>query len=196
MDKKIKKILQESIDVKKKLLKSQQANIKKAARIVIDSLKNGGKVLLFGNGGSAADSQHLAAEFVGRFNVNRKALPAIALTTDSSILTCISNDFGYEKVFIRQLAALGRRGDVAFAISTSGNSESVIKAAEEARHIGMKVVALTGEGGGDLSSVADVVIKVPSRSTPRIQESHITIGHLICQLAEEEIFGRSQNKKR
>lgn len=188
MDEKIRKILQESIEVKKKLLKNQKANIKKATQLIINSLKSGGKVLLFGNGGSAADSQHLAAEFVGRFNINRKALPAIALTTDSSILTCVSNDFGYDKVFIRQLAALGKKGDVALAISTSGNSESVIKAAEEARHLGIKVVALTGEGGGELAKVSDVIIRVPSRSTPRIQESHIMIGHLICQLVEEELF--------
>ena len=163
-----------------------------AARLIMGCLRNGGKVLFFGNGGSAADAQHLAAELVGRFVRERAGLPAIALTTDSSILTAVGNDYGFEQVFARQIQALGRPGDVAVAISTSGNSANVLEGVKEARKRNLKTIGLTGTGGGALAQQADVAITIPSTSTARIQECHIAIGHLFCELVDAD-FSESKS---
>ncbi len=167
-------------------------SIAAAAEVVVASLKSGGKVLLFGNGGSAADAQHISAELVGRFTVDRAPLAAVALTVDTSAITAIANDYGYDHVFDRQLRALGRPGDVAFAITTSGKSESILRAVRSAREIGMKVVGLTGGAGRDFAKLCDACVVVPTRETARIQELHITVGHLICQIAEAELCGIAQ----
>ena len=163
-----------------------------AALLIMGCLRNGGKVLFFGNGGSAADAQHLAAELVGRFVRERAGLPAIALTTDSSILTAVGNDYGFEQVFARQIQALGRPGDVAVAISTSGNSANVVEGVKEARKRNLKTIGLTGTGGGALAQQADVAITIPSTSTARIQECHIAIGHLFCELVDAD-FSESKS---
>jgi D-sedoheptulose 7-phosphate isomerase len=184
----IEESIKESMRMQEGLLKNEVANIEKAARIIIKSLRLGGKVLIFGNGGSAADSQHMAAELVGRFKKERRALPAIALTTNTSILTSIGNDYGYDMTFSRQVAALGRKGDVAIGISTSGNSANVINAAKEARSLEMSTIALAGSDGGKLSKACDVSIIVRTKDTPRAQESHITIIHVLCDLIERELF--------
>jgi len=160
------------------------AEIAAAAKVVIDSLRFGGKVLFFGNGGSAADAQHLAGELVGRFILNREPLPAIALTTNTSNLTSIGNDYGYDQVFERQVRALGRKGDVAIAISTSGRSSNVNNAVRAAKALGLSTIALTGGTGGDLRNLADINIIVPADKTPRSQECHIAIGHSICELVD------------
>jgi D-sedoheptulose 7-phosphate isomerase len=161
-----------------------------AALLIMGCLRNGGKVLFFGNGGSAADAQHLAAELVGRFVRERAGLPAIALTTDSSILTAVGNDYGFEQVFARQIQALGQPGDVAVAISTSGNSANVLEGVKEAKKRNLKTIGLTGKDGGTLAQQADVVITIPSTNTARIQECHIAIGHLFCELVDAD-FGES-----
>src|SRR5438874_2036356 len=158
-----------------------------AAGLIIMCLRAGGKLLFFGNGGSAADAQHLAAEFVGRFVRERAGLPAIALTTDSSILTAVGNDYGFDQIFARQVQALGRPGDVAIAISTSGNSPNIIEGVKAARKGYLKTIGLSGKDGGLLAAEADVVITIASTSTARIQECHITIGHLLCELTEEAL---------
>ena len=177
--------LKESISTKEKLL-SQKDTIASAAEIMRETLRNGGTIYFAGNGGSAADAQHMAAELVGRFEKDNR-LPAQALTTDSSILTALANDFGYDEVFSRQAEALMRPGDCFVAISTSGNSVSINKAAETALRKGAKVVALTGKDGGKLKDIADCAIIVPSPRTCRIQESHITVGHILCELIEAKI---------
>lgn len=153
-----------------------------------DALAAGRKLLVMGNGGSAADAQHFAAEIIGRFKMERPALPAIALTTDSSVLTAIGNDYGFEAVFSRQVEGLGLQGDVVFGISTSGNSANVLAALSKARELGCKTIALLGRDGGTIKNVADISIIVPSNDTPRIQEGHITIIHIICDLLEKRIF--------
>jgi D-sedoheptulose 7-phosphate isomerase len=163
-----------------------------AALLITGCLRNGGKVLFFGNGGSAADAQHLAAELVGRFVRERAGLPAIALTTDSSILTAVGNDYGFEQVFARQIQALGQSGDVAVAISTSGNSANVLEGVKEARKRNLKTIGLTGKDGGTLAQQADVAITIPSTSTARIQECHIAIGHLFCELVDAD-FSESKS---
>ena len=163
------------------------AAIFEAADLIIMCLRAGGKLLFFGNGGSAADAQHLAAEFVGRFVRERAGLPAIALTTDSSILTAVGNDYGFDQIFARQVQALGRPGDIAIAISTSGNSPNIIEGVKAARKGYLKTIGLSGKDGGLLATEADVVITIASTSTARIQECHITIGHLFCQLTEEAL---------
>ncbi|MDP3786666.1 MAG: D-sedoheptulose 7-phosphate isomerase [Candidatus Omnitrophota bacterium] len=187
MKNKIEEIIEESIAVKKDLVKSQSGSIEKAAKAMISALKAGGKIVIFGNGGSAADSQHIAAELVGRFLKERKGLPAIALTTNTSILTAIANDYSYNQVFSRQVDALAEKNDVAIGISTSGKAANVIEAIEFANKKGLVTIALTGGDGGGLAKVAKISIIVPSRSTPRIQESHVTIGHIICQLVEDAL---------
>lgn len=151
-----------------------------------EALKTGNKVLFCGNGGSAADAQHLAAELIGRFQKERRSLASIALTTDTSILTAVANDYGYDEVFARQVEGLGRSGDVLIGISTSGNSANVVKAALKARDTGMHTIAFTGEGGGKLKDICDITFAVPSKVTARIQEMHIMVGHIICELVEEE----------
>jgi D-sedoheptulose 7-phosphate isomerase len=162
--------------------------IVEAASLVAGCLQAGGKILFCGNGGSAADCQHLAAEFVGRFILERRALPALALTTNSSILTALGNDYGFEQVFSRQIQALGRPGDVAIGISTSGNSPNVVAAMREARKRGLKTIGFAGKDGGALATCVDIPIVVRSPNTARIQECHITIGHLICELAEKDLL--------
>lgn len=163
--------------------------IKEAGRIIIDAYKKKKKLILFGNGGSAADAQHIACELVGRFQKERKALPAIALSTNTSSLTAIGNDYGYEETFARQVEAFTQEKDVVIGISTSGNSPNVLKALKVAKEKGAKTIGLSGKDGGKLKDIVDVCLKIPSDSTPRIQEAHITIGHIICSLVEKELFG-------
>jgi D-sedoheptulose 7-phosphate isomerase len=182
------KELEESANIKKIIAQNLSDTIVNAAKMIIDAYKTGGKVLLIGNGGSAADAQHIAAELVGRFKLERKGLPAIALTTDTSILTALANDYGYDTVFSRQLETLANDKDILIAITTSGTSPNILKAVEMARSKNITVIGLTGGDGGKLQDVADITIAVPSDSTPRIQESHITIGHIICNLVEKELF--------
>lgn len=158
--------------------------IAEAGGVMRRSIEGGGKILFCGNGGSAADSQHMAAELMGRYLIERNPMPAIALTTDTSALTAIGNDYGYDKVFSRQVRAHGRPGDVLVGITTSGNSENVIQAARQAREQGVFVIALTGESGGRLAAEADMLIAVPSGHTPIIQQMHITVGHMLCDLVE------------
>ena len=162
-----------------------EADIKKACETAVATLKTGGKILLCGNGGSAADAQHIAAELTGRYKTERGALAGIALTTDTSALTAIGNDYGYEFVFSRQLEALGREGDLLIAISTSGNSGNVVKALELARKIGIKTIGLSGRTGGAMNELCELNLAVPSNDTPRIQEMHIMIGHIICQAIDD-----------
>ncbi len=157
-----------------------------AANICKDAVENGNKVLFCGNGGSAADSQHLAAEFVGRFQIERDGLAAISLTTDTSILTAVANDYGFETVFSRQVSALGNKGDVLVGLSTSGNSENVFEAIIKAKEMGIKTISLTGCDGGKIAKTADLSINIPKKITARVQEAHILIGHIICQLVDEE----------
>lgn len=183
----IKSIFEESLAVKQKTLNQNVELIVLAVEAIIYSLRSHGKILFFGNGGSAADSQHVAAEFTGRFQKDRRALAAIALTTDSSILTSLSNDYSYEIIFSRQIEALGRKEDVAFGFSTSGNSKNVIAGIKKAKEMGLKTIVLTGGGGGKLKGQADIQIDVPSQSTARIQESHMCIYHTICELVENQL---------
>ncbi len=184
---KIKHILLSSIQVKEELIRTGITPIIDASNLVISCLKKGGKVIIFGNGGSAADSQHIAAELIGRFQKERCAMPAIALTVNTSVLTSIGNDYGYENVFSRQIEALGKKNDVVIGISTSGKAKNIIKAINKAKEMGLETIALTGGSGADLARLADISIVVPCAVTARIQEAHITIGHIICELAEEAI---------
>ena len=184
----IKDILLESIQVKEELLRTAIGQIVEITDMAIDSLKKGGKIITFGNGGSASDSQHIAAELVGRFKRDRAGLPAIALTTNTSILTAVANDYGYDVVFAKQIEALGQKNDLAIGISTSGKAKNVACAIKQAKKMGIKTVALTGGDGGDIARLADISILVPSAVTARIQEAHITIGHAICELIEQTLF--------
>ncbi|MBI3323123.1 MAG: D-sedoheptulose 7-phosphate isomerase [Candidatus Omnitrophica bacterium] len=190
-DKAIEERLTESIRTKERVRAQLIPVMDQAARLMIGALEKGNKILFFGNGGSAADSQHLAAELVGKmFIEGRRALPAIALTTDSSSLTALGNDFGFEAVFSRQIEALGKPGDVAIGITTSGISPNVLAAAKTARQMGLKTIGFIGKEGGKLKGLVDIPIVVPSDSTQRIQESHITIGQILCELVEEHFAGR------
>lgn len=184
---KIRDILLESIQVKEELLRNAVTQIKDIAELVIESLKKNGKVIIFGNGGSASDSQHIAAEFVGRFKKDRTALAAIALTVNTSVLTSLANDYGYEVVFARQIEALGQKNDIAIGISTSGKAKNVALGIKQAKKMGIKTVALTGGDGGELIKLADTYLIVPSQVTARVQEAHITIGHIICELVEQTL---------
>lgn len=184
---KIKDILLESIQLKEEIMRKDIGKIIEIAEIIIDCLKKNGKVILFGNGGSASDSQHIAAELVGRFKKDRTALPAIALTTNTSILTSLANDYGYEIVFAKQIEALGQKNDVVIGISTSGKAKNVACAIKQAKKMGIKTIALTGGDGGELTKLSDACLIVPSSVTARIQEAHITIGHIICELVEESV---------
>ena len=179
-----------SIETKERLLSSGEtlATVADVCEILVSALQRGRKVFLFGNGGSAADAQHIAAEFVGRFAFDRPALPALALSVNTSCVTAIGNDYGFDYVFARQLEALGTEGDVAIGISTSGNSPNVLLALSAAKNKGLSTVALAGCTGGKLKAVADHCIYVPSKKTPRIQECHILIGHIFAELVEEVIF--------
>ena len=181
--------LLESAALKDRVARELGPTIARAGGLLVESLRAGGKLLFFGNGGSAADAQHLAAEFVGRYAAERAPLAAIALTTDSSALTAIGNDFGFDQIFVRQIRALGRPGDVAIAISTSGRSRNVILGVEAAREAGLATIALTGGDGGDLATMVDVAIVVPSTATARIQECHIAIGHVLCEYVDGELTG-------
>lgn len=165
------------------------SQIEEVCRLITEAYKNNKKTLLAGNGGSAADAQHIAAELVNRFYIDRPGLPSIALTTDSSILTSIGNDYGYEQLFARQVQALGNEGDIFIGISTSGNSPNIIKALEACKEKGIISIGLTGASGGKMAGLCDYCIKVPSDETPRMQEAHILIGHIICYIVEQEIFG-------
>ena len=185
MREKIKEIISESIQVKEELLKSKVSSILEISEVIIDALKKGGKLIVFGNGGSASDAQHIAAELVGRFKKERPALSALALTTNTSIITALANDFGYEIIFSRQIEALAGKLDVAFGISTSGKAKNVALGLKQAKKMGLKTIALTGGDGGELVKIADLSLVVPSGVTARIQEAHITIGHILCELIEE-----------
>jgi D-sedoheptulose 7-phosphate isomerase len=184
--------LKGSIAAKEAFVATQQRKILTLVEWIVDSMKSEGKLLIFGNGGSAADAQHLAAEFVNRFLIDRPPLPAIALTTDSSILTSVGNDFSFEDIFVKQIQALGKRGDIALGISTSGNSLNVITAISEAKKLGLRTAVLTGGSGGKLADLADLALNVPSDRTPHIQEAHIWIEHLLCQLVDETMFGKDR----
>ena len=168
-------------------LEGEAASISAIIECLVTALKSGGKILLCGNGGSAADAQHVAAEFVGRFAKERAAWPAIALTANSSTVTAIGNDYGFEYIFSRQVEALAKKGDVVVGISTSGNSENVLKALEEGKKRGCTTIGMTGKNGGKLRTLADISISVPSDETPRIQETHILAWHIICELVEKEL---------
>jgi D-sedoheptulose 7-phosphate isomerase len=181
----------DSARVKEQFARDHADRIAQVAGLMADAFRQGNKVLLFGNGGSATDAAHIAAEFVGRYMRNRQPLPAIALATDIAAITCIANDFGYEELFARQVRAHGRKGDVAIAISTSGNSPNVLKGVEAARECGLTTVAWTGAKGGKLAGMVDYPFIVPSTVTSRIQESHITLGHVLCELVEEQLLGAS-----
>jgi D-sedoheptulose 7-phosphate isomerase len=176
--------IQESIAVKAELARCASEQIAEAAKVIAARLEAGGKLIAFGNGGSAADAQHIAAEFVGRYRAERKALAAVALTTDSSALTAIGNDFGFEEIFSRQLEAVGKPGDMVLAISTSGNSPNVLRAVTVANQLGLFTIGLTGRSGGKMRDVVDICLCVPSDSTPRIQEAHTLIIHILCGIVE------------
>lgn len=187
---KIKNIIQASIDTKQQILQNEEllATIQKVVDVITDAFKLGNKVYFCGNGGSAADAQHLAAEFSGRFYIDRKALPAEALHCNTSYLTAVANDYGFDVVYSRMIEGIGETGDILIGLSTSGNSINIIKAFEAAKEKKITTIAFTGITGGQMKSISDYVINIPSADTPRIQESHITIGHIICQLVEEKLF--------
>lgn len=184
--------IRDSYEIKKVILESNELTslIKEVSELAANVYKKGNKTLLAGNGGSAADAQHLAGEFVSRFYFDRPGLPSIALTTDTSILTAIGNDYGYEELFARQVQANGVSGDLFIGLSTSGNSKNIIKALQACKEKGIITVGLTGQHGGAMSELCDYCIRVPSNDTPRIQESHILIGHIICAVVEKAIFGK------
>lgn len=190
----IRRQIRESIETKRLLLEDEATlgQILSAAEMMIHAYRTGKKTLLAGNGGSAADAQHIAGEFVSRFYFDRPGLASVALTTDTSILTAIGNDYGYEKIFSRQVQAQGVEGDVFVGISTSGNSANIVNALATCKEKGILTVGLTGAGGGKMAGLCDLCIRVPSGETPRIQESHILVGHILCCLVEEAIFGDSK----
>ena len=171
----------------KKVIETMPEKIAIASKLAVETLKNGNKILLCGNGGSAADAQHIAAELVGRYKTNRRGLPAIALTTDTSALTSIGNDYGYDRVFDRQVEALANKGDLIIGISTSGNSKNIISALKFGRELGCKTLGFSGHNGGIMNDICDINLIVPSNDTPRIQEMHILFGHIICQLIDKTI---------
>jgi D-sedoheptulose 7-phosphate isomerase len=188
MKNEITQAFRESADVKLRFIQENAEGVLQVVRMIAKAFKKGNKVLLFGNGGSAADAQHIAAEFVNRFLIERPSLPAIALTTDTSILTSIANDYEFADVFAKQVKALGREGDVAIGISTSGAAANVIKAVKVAGDMGIQTVGLTGKDGGELARVVDLALLVDSQSVPRIQEVHITIGHVVCEMVDRMLF--------
>ncbi|MCA9473412.1 MAG: D-sedoheptulose 7-phosphate isomerase [Nitrospirales bacterium] len=177
-----------SASIKRQFAEIYAEQIIEVAQVLIRAFNDTHKVLLFGNGGSATDASHIAAEFIGRYRRDRTALPAIALTTDSAALTCIANDYDYSDIFSRQVEALGRKGDIAIAISTSGNSPNVLKGVQTARERGLVTVGWTGQTGGQLMDLVDYSFQVPSTVTARIQECHITLGHVLCEIIEERLF--------
>ena len=183
----LEKSLREHLETFERLLKTNLLDIERAGEMICEALSKGHKILLCGNGGSAADAQHIAAELVGRYELRRRGWPAIALNTDTSALTAISNDYGYEEVFARQVQALASNADILIALSTSGKSANVIRAVEKAKEIGCKTIALSGAGGEPLASLCDQAIVVPSERTSRVQEAHITIGHLWCEMVDAKL---------
>jgi D-sedoheptulose 7-phosphate isomerase len=188
---KIKDIISASIATKQQVLQSEELlqTIEKVVNVTVDAFKNGHRVYFCGNGGSAADAQHLAAEFSGRFYTDRKALPAEALHCNTSYLTAVGNDYSYDVIYSRLIDGIGQKGDVLIGLSTSGNSKNIVKAFEKAREMGIVTIGFTGMSGGQMKSLSDFLINIPSTDTPRIQESHIMAGHIVCQLVEEKIFG-------
>jgi D-sedoheptulose 7-phosphate isomerase len=184
---KIKDLLLQSIAVKEELLQNKVGDILDIANLMIDAIKKKGKVVLFGNGGSASDSQHIAAELVGRFKKDRLALAAVALTTNTSILTSLANDYGYDIVFSKQIEAIGQKNDVAVGISTSGKAKNVINGIKQAKKMDIKTIVLTGQEGRELAKCADASLIVSSSVTARIQEAHITVGHILCELIEDSL---------
>ncbi len=184
----ISSIVADSLEVKRRFFAEHSEDVARAASTIVAALNSSGKLLVFGNGGSAADAQHIAGELVNRFLQQRRGLPAIALTTDGGVLTCIANDTGFENIFARQIEALGTKHDVCLAISTSGTSPNVLAACEQARAQGMKIVGLLGRDGGTVAGLCDVALIVPSDDTQRIQETHNLIGHILCELIETEMF--------
>ncbi len=185
--------LRESVEVKDKLA-TVLPDVARAGEALVAAYRAGKKAIFFGNGGSAADAQHFAAELVGRYYTERRALPAVALTVNTSSLTAIANDYGYHQVFVRQLEAYGQPGDVAVAISTSGDSKNVVEAVRAAKGLGLVTIGLTGEGGGALKQLVDHCVRVPSKDTPRVQECHLFVGHLWCEMIEEA-FGEPREKQ-
>jgi D-sedoheptulose 7-phosphate isomerase len=181
----------DSASVKQQFAREHAERIVQVATLIATAFREGRKVLLFGNGGSATDAAHIAAEFVGRYHRERAPLPAIALATDVAAITCIANDYGYDELFARQIRAHGQKGDVAIAISTSGNSANVLKGVEAAREVGLTTIAWTGSSGGNLAGMVDYPFVVPSKVTARIQESHITLGHVLCELIEDQLLGKT-----
>ncbi|MBI5237837.1 MAG: D-sedoheptulose 7-phosphate isomerase [Deltaproteobacteria bacterium] len=189
MEEIVARAFKESVKAKERFFNKKNISLLvQSAEVIVESFKSGGKLLLAGNGGSAADAQHIAAEFINRFEIERPPLPALALTTDTSNITSIGNDYSFDQVFSKQVRALGRENDVLLAVSTSGNSANIIKAVDAARSIGIKVIALSGKDGGRLAEKADIVLNVESKTTARIQEVHITIGHIICELVDHMLF--------
>lgn len=184
----------ESAQVKEVFVNENLPKIMTVVEVMTAALKKGNKIMIFGNGGSAADAQHLAAEFVNRFLIERPPLAAMALSTDTSIITAIGNDYDYSEIFSKQIRALGLEGDVAWGISTSGNSPNVIKGLETAKKMGLTTVVLTGKDGGAIARMADYALNVSSQSTPRIQETHITVGHVICEMIDFKLFQRPAAK--
>lgn len=193
-----KAMIEGSIAVKQSLVENTEiiATVASIAEMMIAALKQGGKLLWMGNGGSAADAQHICAEFVGRFAFERPALPALALSVNTSCVTAIGNDYGFDRVFSRQIEAIGRQGDVAVGISTSGNSPNVLCGLSAAARLGLRTVALTGQSGGKIKSAAEYCVCVPSNETPRIQECHILIGHIIADIVEQAMFGHSRENSK
>lgn len=181
-------IVADSLEVKRRFFSEHAADVQRAAELIAAVFKAKGKLLVFGNGGSAADAQHIAGELVNRFLQHRKALPAVALTTDGGVLTCIANDTGFENIFARQIEALGTKGDVCLAISTSGTSPNVTVACEQAAKQGMVVIGLLGRDGGNVAALCNLALIVPSNDTQRIQETHNLIGHIVCELVEAKLF--------
>lgn len=187
----IKQRIQESIDVKQTILNDESLvnRIEQAVEMVTTCFKNGNKVFFCGNGGSAADAQHLAAEFSGRFYIDRKVLPAEALHCNTSYLTAVSNDYSFDIIYARLISGIANKGDILVGLSTSGNSKNIVQAFEKARELGVYTIGFTGEKGGLMKELSDILLNVPSNDTPRIQESHILIGHIICEFVEQAIFG-------
>jgi len=181
-------IVTDSLEVKRRFFDEHADDVQRAAEMIAAVFNAGGKLLLFGNGGSAADAQHIAGELVNRFLLKRRALPAVALTTDGGVLTCIANDTGFENVFARQIEALGAKGDICLAISTSGTSPNIVAACEQAREQGIRVIGLLGRDGGSVKSLCDLALIVESDDTQRIQETHNLIGHILCELIEAQLF--------
>lgn len=188
------KIFRESNETKENFVNENLTRVVAVIEAVTAALKDGNKILFFGNGGSAADAQHLAAEFVNRFVIERPPLPAIALTTDTSVITSIANDYDFVDIFSKQIRAIGQKGDIAWGMSASGTSANVVKALETAKKIGMVTVGLTGRDGGDVARIVDHALNVSSTSTPRIQETHITVGHVICEMVDFKLFQKPDMK--